>query len=118
MNTLMAICCGLLAGTGAYMLLRRSFMKLVIGLVLLSHAANLLIYIAAVPGWRRPALVEVGEQSPEPPFADPLPSALILTAIVISFGVVSFTIVLIRRTFDEVGTDDLDAMTSTDRFIQ
>lgn len=115
MNIILAICCGLLAATGTYMLLRRSFVKLVIGLALLSHAANLLIYIVASPLLGRPPLVRAGETQPPAPFADPLPGALILTAIVISFGVVAFTIVLIKRTYEEIGTDDLDQMTSTDR---
>jgi multicomponent Na+:H+ antiporter subunit C len=116
MSFVLAICCGILAATGTYMLLRRSFVKLVIGLALLSHAANLLIYIVADPVLGRPPLVRRGETFPDAPFADPLPGALLLTAIVISFGVVAFTIVLIKRAFEEVGTDDLEAMTSTDRF--
>lgn len=115
MTIVLAICSGVLVATGVYMLLRRSFVKLVIGLALLSHGANLLIYIVARPVLGRPPLVRVGEGVPEAPFADPLPGALILTAIVISFGVVAFTIVLIKRTFEEIGNDDLEAMNSTDR---
>lgn len=115
MSIALAICCGLLAASGTYMLLRRSFVKLVIGLALLSHAANLLIYIVASPRLGRPPLVRLGDAQPEAPFADPLPGALILTAIVISFGVIAFTIVLIKRTYEEIGTDDLEQMTSTDR---
>lgn len=116
MNLVLAVCCGVLVATGTYMLLRRSFVKMVIGLALLSHAANLLIYIVASPVRGRPPLVRAGETVPDAPFADPLPGALILTAIVISFGVVAFTIVLIKGAYEEVGTDDLEAMTSTDRF--
>lgn len=116
MNFVLAICCGLLFAAGAYMILRRSFVKLVIGFALISHAANLLIYITANPVLGRPPLIRRGETMPEAPFADPLPGALILTAIVISFGVVAFTIVLIKRAYEEVGTDDLESMNSTDRF--
>ncbi len=115
MTIVLAICCGVLIATGAYMLLRRSFVKMVIGLALLSHAANLLIFIVARPILGRPPLVRKGETLAEAPFADPLPGALILTAIVISFGVIAFTIVLIKRTFEEIGNDDLEAMNSTDR---
>ncbi|WP_018404257.1 NADH-quinone oxidoreductase subunit K [Marinobacter gelidimuriae] len=46
--------------------------------------------------------------------ADPLPQALILTAIVIAFGVLAFAVVLIRRAYEVVGTDDLDQMKDTD----
>ncbi|MDR7454460.1 MAG: NADH-quinone oxidoreductase subunit K, partial [Armatimonadota bacterium] len=51
---------------------------------------------------------------PPSPYADPLPQALILTAIVISFGVTAFTIVLLKRAYQTVGSDDLDEMRSTD----
>ena len=51
---------------------------------------------------------------PPAPFADPLPQALILTAIVISFGVLAFAVVLIQRAYRAVGSDDLDRMRSTD----
>ncbi len=115
MNIVLAICCGVLIATGTYMLLRRSFVKMVIGLALISHAANLLIYIVASPVKGRPPLIRPGETVPDAPFADPLPGALILTAIVISFGVIAFTIVLIKGTYEAVGTDDLETMTSTDR---
>jgi multicomponent Na+:H+ antiporter subunit C len=50
----------------------------------------------------------------EPPFADPVPQALILTAIVISFGVTAFALALAFRAYRSVGTDDLDQMQSTD----
>jgi multicomponent Na+:H+ antiporter subunit C len=49
------------------------------------------------------------------PVADPLPQALILTAIVISFGVLAFALALVHRTHQSIGTDDLDEMRSTDR---
>jgi multicomponent Na+:H+ antiporter subunit C len=49
-----------------------------------------------------------------PPFADPMPQALILTAIVIGFGVTAFALALAFRTYRSVGTDDLDQMQSTD----
>ena len=48
------------------------------------------------------------------PFADPLPQAFILTAIVIGFGLQAFAVVLIKRAYQTVGTDDLDDMTTTD----
>ncbi|MEM8835518.1 MAG: NADH-quinone oxidoreductase subunit K [Planctomycetota bacterium] len=115
MALLLAISTGVLFACGAYMLMRRSFVKLVIGLVLVGHGANLLIFMAARPVAGRSPLIEKGEQTLEGPFSDPLPAALILTAIVIAFGIVSYTIVLIKRTFQDLGTDDLQALTSTDR---
>lgn len=114
METVMAVVVGGLFAAGIYLMLRRSIVKLAIGLVLLSQSANLLIFTAAgfTPG--RPPLVPSGESVPPEPFADPLPQALILTAIVISFGVLAFTLVLIKRAYQTVGTDDLDEMRSTD----
>jgi multicomponent Na+:H+ antiporter subunit C len=115
MTLLLAVSIGVLFAGGAFMLMRRSFVKLVIGLVLLGHAGNLLIFVVARPVAGRPPLVERGADGLSAPFTDPLPAALILTAIVIGFGIVSYTVVLIKRTYQDLGTDDLEALTSTDR---
>ncbi len=112
---LLACSVGVLFATGAYMLMRRSLVKLVVGLVLLGQAANLLIYAASGPLRGRPPLVEAGETTPPAPFSDPLASALVLTAIVISFGIASYTIVLVKRAYQDVGSDDLALYTATDR---
>ncbi|HOB73047.1 MAG TPA: Na+/H+ antiporter subunit C [Phycisphaerae bacterium] len=117
MQTVLAFVVGGLYAASLYMMLRRSITKLIIGLALLGHAANLLILTAGrlVPG--QPPLIPSTSEATrlEPPYADPLPQALILTAIVIGFGVQAFALVLIRRTYETVGTDDLDEMRSTDR---
>jgi multicomponent Na+:H+ antiporter subunit C len=88
--------------------------KLLIGLTLLSNAANLLIFTAGGLTRGRPPLVPEGDLRPAQPFADPLPQALILTAIVIGFGVLAFAMVLAYRAYQTVGTDDLDNLKSTD----
>ena len=110
----MALVVGALFGASVYMMLRRSIVKLVIGLILLSNAANLLIF--TVYGLTRgaPPLIPEGMQMPDGAWADPLPQALILTAIVIGFGVLAFAVVLIHRAYEVVGEDDLDQMRSTD----
>jgi multicomponent Na+:H+ antiporter subunit C len=110
----MAFLVGILFAAGVYLMLRRSIVKLTIGLVLISQAANLLIFTASGLERGSPPLVPLGETHPPIPFADPLPQALILTAIVISFGVLAFTLVLVKRAYQTVGTDDLDEMRSTD----
>lgn len=114
MTLLMAISVAVLFATGVFMMLRRSIVKLVIGLALMSHAANLLIYTVAGLVRGRPPLVPDGQSTAPEGFSDPLPAALILTAIVIGFAIISYTIVLIKRVDQDVGTDDLDRMTSTD----
>ena len=115
MALLLAVTVGVLYACGVYMLLRRSLVKLVIGLVLLGHAANLLIITAAGVARGRPPIVAETAAALVPPYADPLPQALILTAIVIGFGVQAFALVLLKRAYQVVGTDDLGAMRSTDR---
>ncbi len=114
METIMAFAVGALFATSIYMMLRRSIVKLVIGLILLSNAANLLIF--TVSGLTRglPPLVPEGMTLPLGGWADPLPQALILTAIVIGFGVLAFAVVLIHRAYEIIEEDDLDKMRSTD----
>jgi multicomponent Na+:H+ antiporter subunit C len=95
-------------------MLRRSLVKIIIGLVLLGNAANLLIFTVGGLVRAGPPLISEGQSTPVEPFADPLPQALILTAIVIGFGVVAFAMVLAYRAYQTVGTDDLDKLNATD----
>ena len=114
MEIVLAVVTGALYATGLYLMLRRSVVRLVIGLSLISHAANLLIFSAAGMTRARPPIVPEGAVRPEAPFADPVPQALILTSIVLGFAILAFAMVLIKRAYQTVGTDDLDAMRSTD----
>ncbi len=114
MEVLLAFLIGGLYAAGLYLMLGRSIGKLIVGLVLLSQAANLLIFTAGGLTRARPPIIPEGALQPQPPFADPIPQALILTAIVIGFGVLAFALVLVDRTFQRVGTYDIDDMTSTD----
>ena len=97
MNVALAITVGVLYATGLYMMTRRHIVKLIIGLALLGHGANLLIFSAGRPMRGRPPIIPSGESVMSGPYADPLPQALILTAIVIGFGVLAFSVVLIQR---------------------
>jgi multicomponent Na+:H+ antiporter subunit C len=115
MDIIFAIVIGGLYAAGIYMMLRRSVVKLIIGLALLSQAANLLIFAVGRPGRGSPPMIPPDEAALIPPYSDPVPQALILTAIVISFAVTAFALILIRRAYQETGTDDLDAMTTTDQ---
>ena len=114
MVLLLAITVGALYACGVYLMLRRSIVKMVLGLVLLGHAANLLIMAAAGVMRGRPPIVAENAAALFPPYADPLPQALVLTAIVIGFGVQAFALVLLKRAHQTAGTDDLDAMHTTD----
>mgnify|MGYP000094313946 CR=1 FL=1 len=115
MHIVMALVIGGLYAAGLYLMLRRSIVKLILGLALLSNAANLLIFTAAGLRRARPPLIEGDATRLIAPYADPLPQALILTAIVIGFGVLAFAVVLVHRTWQSVGTDDLDGLNTTDR---
>ena len=114
MEPLMALAIGLLYATAIFMMLRRSIVKLVIGLMLLSNAANLLIFTTAGMTRGAPPLIPEGMMQPLGDVADPLPQAVVLTAIVIAFGVLAFAVVLIRRAYEIVKADDLDKMKDTD----
>lgn len=115
MELILAILVGFLYATGIYMILRRSVVKLIIGLALLGHATNLLIFSIGDLVRGVPPLIPEGAKTLAEPFADPIPQALILTAIVIGFGSLSFAIVLIKRVYQRIGTDDMDMLRATDR---
>ncbi len=114
MEPVLALVVGGLYAAAIYMILRRSIVKLVIGLLLLSNAANLLIFTVSGLTREAPPLISAGLDAPLAPTADPLPQALILTAIVISFGVLAFAVVLINRAWHVVQAEDMDQMTGTD----
>lgn len=114
MEVTLAVLIGALYAAGLYMMMRRSLAKVVIGLSLLSYAASLLIFTVNGVMRGRPPLVPEGAVRPVEPFADPLPQALILTAIVIGFGVQAFALVLFKRAYQAAGTDDLDRIRSTE----
>lgn len=113
MEIILSIVVGILYTTGVYMLLRRSIVKLIIGIILLSNATNLLIFVSAGLTKAKPAFVSETLKAAEN-FSDPLPQALILTAIVIGFGIVAYTLALKYKFFEVTGTDDLDELKETD----
>ena len=82
---------------------------------LISQAANLLIFTAGGLTRGLPPFIHDQALHPDRPFADPVPQALILTAIVIGFGVLAFALVLVHRTIQSVGTYDLDDMKGTEQ---
>ena len=112
MEVILAILVGILYAAGVYMILRRSIVKFILGLVFLSNATNLLVFISAgiVPG--SPVFLHNDQQHEQ--FSDPLPQALVLTAIVIGFGILAFTLALKYKFFATTGTDDLDQLQKTD----
>ena len=114
MEIVLAIIVGLLYASGIYLMLRRSLVKLVVGLVLLGNGVNLLIFLLGGLIRGKPPIIPPTGTVLGEIYADPVPQALILTAIVISFGLQSFAIVLIKRTYIVVGTEDMDEIHSND----
>lgn len=103
-HLILALTVGILFACGAYLIMRRGQIKLILGLALLSHGVNLLLFGSgqltrgAPPIFadKKNYVAELARLA-EQPMADPLPQALILTAIVISFGITAFVIVLVNR---------------------
>ena len=110
MEFLMAIVIGILFMAAVYLILSRSLLKVILGTGLLSHGAHLLILTMGGLGGASPPVLAEGVTD----YADPLPQALILTAIVISFGVTAFILVLAYRTYAEHQTDNMNLMRGND----
>lgn len=106
MELLMALVVGILFSVATYMILSKSLIRIILGLSILSHAAHLLLL--TMGGLKTGAAPILGEEAAS--YTDPLPHALILTSIVISFGVTAFLLVLAYRTYKELGTDDTDRL--------
>jgi multicomponent Na+:H+ antiporter subunit C len=110
MELLLALAAGVLYAAGIYLMLRRRLAQLIIGLGLLSNGTNLLIFTAGGLTRGHPPVVPAGAEALVPPYADPVPQALVLTAIVIGFGLLAFLLVLAHRVHATVGTDDIDEL--------
>jgi multicomponent Na+:H+ antiporter subunit C len=102
-NWSMALVLAVLYSVGFYLLLQRSLMRILIGIVVLGHGANLLLQLAGGPPARAPVL---GSVAPEL-FADPLPQALALTAIVITFALTTYLLALGYRSWVLTGHDEV-----------
>ena len=112
MELVLAIVAGSLYACGLYLMLRRRLAQLIVGLSLLANGSNVLIFAAAGVTRGRPPLIGEGAVLPAPSFADPVPQALILTSIVIGFGVLAFSLVLAHRVHRSARSDDIDAIRS------
>jgi multicomponent Na+:H+ antiporter subunit C len=102
-NLVMAVTVGVLYAVGFYLMLQRSLMRLLLGVVVLGHGTNLLLQLVGGP----PARVPIVGNSPPDTFADPLPQALALTAVVITFALTTFLLALGYRSFTLVGHDEV-----------
>ena len=110
METVLAVLVGVLTAASIYLMLSRNLLRYLFGLVLITSAANLAIFAAGRVSRAAPPLIAQGAVAPAEGAANALPQALILTAIVIGFGLLAFTLALIFRTHRVLGTVDGDEM--------
>jgi len=114
MELLLVMLVGILYSSGIYLMLRRSMVKLLLGLLLLGNGANILIFLMGGLNKGKPPILGENEKHFSDVYADPVPQALILTAIVISFALTAFAIILLKKVYITTGSDDLDSLNIQD----
>jgi multicomponent K+:H+ antiporter subunit C len=109
MELLVASAIGVLVACGVYLLLRARTYPVVLGLTLLSYGVNLFIFVMGRLAPGLPPIIDPRAAG----YTDPLPQALVLTAIVIGFGMTAFAVVLALRLRAETGSDHVDGSADT-----
>ena len=102
MEALIALGIGLLTACGIFLMLRARTFPVILGLSLLSYAVNMFIFIAGRIRLDAPPIIGSG------PYTDPLPQALVLTAIVISFGMTAVLVIMALGAYLTAGHDRID----------
>lgn len=115
MELLLPLLIGTLFSVSLYFILHRHLFKLILGLILFGLATNLFLFVVGGITKGGVAIISENEEVAEGTFADPVPQALLLTAIVIGFGLQAFAIVLIRRVYQTFKSNNLDDLTNTDK---
>ncbi|SEP77807.1 multisubunit sodium/proton antiporter, MrpC subunit [Devosia sp. YR412] len=110
MDQVLAVLVGCFMAVGIYLLLSRSVIRMLLGLVVFGNGVNLLIFTAGRLTRAAAPIIPAGLAQAEGPMANPLPQALILTAIVIGFAMFSFLLVLAYRAYQSLDADDTDTM--------
>ncbi len=110
MEAPLAILVGLLFSVSVYLMLSRNLVRIILGILVLGNAANLLIFTAGRITRDIPPLIPADDYVAREGAANALPQALILTAIVISFSLFAFVLVLAYRAFQDLKTVDTGAM--------
>lgn len=107
MELVLAIGIGVLTGSGVWLVLRPRTFQVILGLSLISYAVNLFIYAMGRLKTDAPPVVGIGPADPAS-YDDPLPQALVLTAIVISFAMTALLLVVLLASRGLTGTDHVD----------
>jgi multicomponent Na+:H+ antiporter subunit C len=112
-NVVLIVAVGVLFGTGVYLLMERSLTRVLLGFLLVGNGVNLLILHMGGPAGKAPI---IAEKAAGADMNDPLPQALILTAIVITFGVTAFVLAVIYRSW-RLAQGDLVMADIDDRLV-
>ena len=104
MELLLSSAIGAITAAGIYLILRRNSFPVVLGMTMLSYAVNLFLFSTGRLAVDAPPILREGAAS----YTDPLPQALVLTAIVISFGMTAVVVMLALGSFVEAGNDRID----------
>ena len=110
MEVMLALLIGLFIAAAVYLILSRALIRVLIGIVVLGSGINLLIFVAGRLTSAAPPIVPAGQTVPSGYFANPLPQALILTAIVIGFAMFAYFAVLAMRAYQATDADDTNHM--------
>lgn len=110
MEVILSLLVGAYFTAAVYLMMSRHIIRLLLGATLLGNAVNLLIFVSGRLVHEVPPVIPLGLTAPETVTANPLPQALVLTAIVIAFSIFAFLLVLSMRAYQELGTDDTDHM--------
>lgn len=102
-NLTLILTASFLVGCGVYLILERSLTRVLVGLVMLGHGVNLLLMVSGGPAGEPPII----GSAPTADMADPLPQALVLTAIVIALGTTAFLLAMAHRSWQLYGNDDV-----------
>ncbi|WP_372893508.1 Na+/H+ antiporter subunit C [Rhodosalinus sp.] len=110
MELLVAVMVGVMVAASVHLMLARNVLRFIFGLILISNAANLTIFVSGRLTAESPPLIPEGADAPVGQVANALPQALVLTAIVIGFGLFAFALTLVYRTYQTLGTLNSDEM--------
>lgn len=113
MHLVIALIIGLLFSSSIFLMLHRSFFKLILGVIIFGYATIFFLFMVSGVQREQPPLLSEGTAQTAT-MADPLPQAMALTAIVIGIGVQLFVIALLKKVFEVRETDDLDSLRITD----
>ena len=115
----LAVTLGLLFALGTFLVLRRDVVRVVWGVTIISQSANVYLITMGNIAGGVPVLEKIGHHAaPHGPVTDPLPQALVLTAIVIGFASTAFALVLTYRVYEEHGTIDADELADAGEVVR